>query len=63
MINKFITEPAELETIITIPLVRYDELLRKEFVYDLLKREAEESKYTDRRDKILFGIEKEKEDE
>lgn len=41
---------------IEITLERYNELMRKEFVFDILKRETEEDQYTTAAEKRLFGI-------
>lgn len=41
---------------IEITLDRYNELMRKEWVFDILKAGAEESNYTTSEEKRLFGI-------
>lgn len=41
---------------IMIPVKRYDELIRKELVYDIKKTECENNEYASDHDKMLFGV-------
>lgn len=40
---------------VSIPLWRYDELLHKEFAYDVFAEHTKRNKYADNIEKILFG--------
>ena len=51
-----IREIKTIESEVCIPLWRYNELLKKEFVFDILKAEAEDNEYTLDHEKRLFGI-------
>lgn len=43
---------------ITIELERYNELLKKEQIYDLMKTEVEKDKYASDLECVLFEVEK-----
>ena len=51
------------DNIVCVPLVRYTELLRKEWTYDILKTKAEKSQYASPEERILYGIKEEEANE
>lgn len=50
------TNDIRIDTMVTIPLERYDELIRKEFVYDYLKEETIARSYISQQEKYFFNI-------
>ena len=45
-----------IDTMVTIPLERYDELIRKEFAYDYLREETIARSYISQQEKYIFNI-------
>lgn len=45
-----------ITSMVTIPIERYDELIRKEFAYDYLREETIARNYITQQEKYIFNI-------
>ena len=50
------TNDITITSMVTIPLERYDELIRKEFAYDYLREETIARSYISQQEKYIFNI-------
>lgn len=50
------TNDIRIATMVNVPLERYDELIRKEFAYDYMRRDVLKRGFTTEHEKLLFNI-------